>query len=274
MAHNILEIMAKQKGFIKLKGSLGGLTFYNNNGKDLIRTTGGVDKNRIKNDPAFKRTRENMSEFGASARIGKSLRMGFSNIIKSMSDTSIVGRITGLMKKINSVGSGLRGQRAFEMLPNKALLEGFEFNKTSPLDAIFYAPNTAPTLDANRSVASWVVPDFNVSNYMNAPEGATHFKFVMVSTVLSDYSFNTPLGKYEATDELENETNGIAYSNEIPISGMVGADTSLSVDLGFAAALPATVAVINAVGVIFYQQINSLLYELASYNAMKIASIG
>ncbi|WP_289045412.1 hypothetical protein [uncultured Olleya sp.] len=266
--------MAKQKGFIKLKGSLGGLTFYNNNGKDLIRTTGGVDKNRIKNDPAFKRTRENMSEFGASARIGKSLRMGFSNIIKSMSDTSIVGRITGLMKKINSVGSGLRGQRAFEMLPNKALLEGFEFNKTSPLDAIFYAPNTAPTLDANRSVASWVVPDFNVSNYMNAPEGATHFKFVMVSTVLSDYSFNTPLGKYEATDELENEINGIAYSNEIPISGMVGADTSLSVDLGFPAALPATVAVINAVGVIFYQQINSLLYELASYNAMKIASIG
>lgn len=28
--------MAKQKGFIKLKGSLGGLTFYDLNGKSLV----------------------------------------------------------------------------------------------------------------------------------------------------------------------------------------------------------------------------------------------
>jgi len=31
--------MAKRKGFIRLKGSLEGLTFYKNNGGDLIRTT-------------------------------------------------------------------------------------------------------------------------------------------------------------------------------------------------------------------------------------------
>ena len=35
--------MAKQKGFIKVKGSLGGLTFYEANRQELIRTTGGVD---------------------------------------------------------------------------------------------------------------------------------------------------------------------------------------------------------------------------------------
>ncbi|MFN0729367.1 hypothetical protein [Polaribacter gochangensis] len=58
--------MAKQKGFIKLKGSLGGLTFYESGGKDIVKTTGGIDKSRIDNDPNFKRTRENMSEFGAS----------------------------------------------------------------------------------------------------------------------------------------------------------------------------------------------------------------
>ena len=56
--------MAKQKGFIKVKGSLGGLTFYSANREELIRTTGGVDKSRIEKDPSFKRTRENMSEFG------------------------------------------------------------------------------------------------------------------------------------------------------------------------------------------------------------------
>ena len=253
---------------------MGGLTFYKNSGNDLIRTTGGVDKSRIEKDPAFKRTRENMSEFGASATVGKALRQGYANIIKTMSDSSVTGRLTGIMKRINSVGAGIRGQRIFEILTNKAVLEGFEFNKTAPLDAIFYAPSTAPTLDANRSIATWVVPDFNTSNYIQAPEGATHFILVLATTVLSDYAYNTALKKYEATNTDENETNGIAFSAEIPIGGMVGADTTLTVDLGFAVALPATVAVINAVGVIFYQEINTLFYELASDNAMKIASIG
>ena len=266
--------MAKQKGFIKLKGSLGGLTFYKNNGDDLIRTTGGVDKNRIKNDPAFKRTRENMSEFGGSATVGKALRMGFANIIKSMSDNSVVGRITGVMKKINSVGTGIRGQRAFEILPNKILLEGFEFSKNTPLDAIFYAPNTAPTLDVNRSIATWVVPDFNTSNYINPPEGATHFKLVLATTVLSDYTYSTTIKKYEAVNEAENEINGIAFSSEIPLGGLVGSDTTLVVDLGFGAALPATLGVVNAVGIIFYQEINSQFYELASDNALRISIVG
>ncbi len=102
--------MAKQKGFIKLKGSLGGLTFYENSGESLIRTTGGVDKSRIERDPAFKRTRENMSEFGGSAKVGKALRQGFADIIKTMSDNRVVGRITGLMKRINTVGPGIRVQ--------------------------------------------------------------------------------------------------------------------------------------------------------------------
>ena len=45
--------MAKQKGIIKLKGSLGGLTFYERNRKELVRTTGGPTKERIENDPKF-----------------------------------------------------------------------------------------------------------------------------------------------------------------------------------------------------------------------------
>lgn len=266
--------MAKQKGFIKLQGSLGGLTFYQSKGEDIVKTTSGVTKSRILNDPSFKRTRENMSEFGGSAKVGKAFRIGFANIIKSMSDSTLVGRVTGLMKRINSVGPGVRGQRAFEILNNKILLEGFEFNKQNPLDAIFYAPNTSPTLDANRSIATWVIPDFNTSNFINAPEGATHFRLILVTSVLSDYTFSIPLRIYEPVNELENETNGIDMSAEIPLGGMVGADTTLTVDLGFAAALPATVGVLNSIGIVFYQEINAVFYELASDNAMRVDVVG
>ena len=265
--------MADQKGFIKVKGTLGGLTFYEANRKDLIKTKGGIAKSRIEKEPNFKRTRENMSEFGGSAKIGKALRTGFANIIKIMSDSSAVGRITGMMKRINAVGPGIRGQRAFEILTNKLIIEGFEFNKFKHFESIFYAPYPIPTLDANRSVATWVVPDFNTSNYVAAPEGATHFKLLLISTVLSDYTYVVGKG-YEPTNPTENEVNGIAESSEIAIGGMVGSDTTLTVDLGFAAALPGTVGVINAVGIIFYQEINTQFYELASDNAMRVEVVG
>ncbi|WP_347174915.1 hypothetical protein [Polaribacter uvawellassae] len=266
--------MAKQKGFIKLKGSLGGLTFYESGGKDIVKTTGGIEKSRIENDPNFKRTRENMSEFGASATVGKALRQGFGSIIKNIKDTTITGRLTGVFKKLNSLGTGVRGQRKFEILPNKAVLEGFQFNKKIPLSTVFYPEYSAPTLDANRSITTWVIPDFNTSNFLRAPEGATHFKLILATTVLSNYQFVAELKKYEPEAPTENKVSGIQYSDAIPIGGDVGADTTLTVDLGFAALLPDTVGVVIATGILFYQQINTELYELSSANAMSISTVG
>lgn len=97
---------------------------------------------------------------------------------------------------------------------------------------------------------------------------------VLVTTVLSDYAFSTSIKKYEPVNKAENETNGNDFSSEIPLGGLVGSDTTLVVDLGFGAALPATVGVVNAIGIIFYQEINSQFYELASDNALRISTIG
>lgn len=266
--------MAKQKGFIKLQGSLGGLTFYESGGNNIVKTTGGVDKSRINNDPNFKRTRENMSEFGASATVGKALRQGFGSIIKNIKDSTITGRLTGVMKRVNALGIGSRGQRIFEILGNKIILEGFEFNKKVPFSTVFYPEYKAPTLDANRSIATWEIPDFNTANFLRAPEGATHFKLILVTTVLSNYEYVPTVKKYEPVEVIENETNGISYSNPIPIGGDVGEDTTLTVDLGFTTPLPSTVGVVNATGILFYQQINAEFYELSSANAMKISTVG
>ena len=55
--------MAKQKGILKLDGTIGGITFYKSQDGYLAREKGGVDGNRIATDPNFQRTRENGSEF-------------------------------------------------------------------------------------------------------------------------------------------------------------------------------------------------------------------
>ncbi len=69
--------MAKQIGIIKLKGKIGDLSFYKTKDGHLSREKGGVDAERIKNDPAFERTRENGAVFGSAAKSGKLVRDNF-----------------------------------------------------------------------------------------------------------------------------------------------------------------------------------------------------
>ena len=266
--------MAIQNGFIKIKGTLGGLTFYEKDGKTLIKTAGGVSKERILNDPNYRRTRENMQEFGAAATLGKSFRMGFTGISKEVRTVAIAGRVTGMMKRINRVGPGNRGERTFEIAPNKQLLEGFEFNRKLPLRTVFYAPNDPPVLDTNRSVISWTIPDFNTQNYIQMPNGASHVRLVLHAAVLSDFVYEPTEGTYQFLHPDENERNATAYSAEIPLAGMVGGDTNLSVDLGLASALPFTAGVLIGIGILFYQEINGLYYALANNNAFQIVKVG
>jgi len=273
-AHKFLETMAKQQGYVKIKGSLGGLTFYKKNGDEIIRTTGGVSKERILSDPSYRRTRENMKEFAGAATAGKGLREGFKEIAKRMSDDYAVGRITGMMKRINSVGVGQRGQRPIHILLNKLFIEGFDFNKVTPLGSVLHASYSVPSLDVNRSIATWTVPDFDTDTGVTAPEGATHFKLVLASAVLSDYVYSSATKTYEPTSPEENSVRGVTMSAELPIGGMVGSDTTLTVDLGFTAPLPPTVGVLVGVGIIFYQLIQTEYYELASNNSLRIVMVG
>ena len=266
--------MAIQDSFIKIKGTLGGLTFYEKDGKTLIKTAGGVSKERILNDPNYRRTRENMQEFGAAATLGKAFRMGFTGISKEVRTVAIAGRVTGMMKRMNRVGPGNRGERTFEIVTNKQLLEGFEFHKKLPLRSVFYAPYEPPVLDTDRNIISWMVPDFNTQNYIQIPEGATHARLVLHAAVLSDFAYDSNDGKYQFLHPEENQRNATAYSGEFPLVGMIGSDTSLSVDLGLASPLPATAGVLIGIGILFYQQINGLYYALANNNALQIVKVG
>ena len=63
--------MARQKGIIKLKGTIGILLLQNARWA-LGERKGGIDANRIASDPAFQRTRENGApEFGVLEKAGK-----------------------------------------------------------------------------------------------------------------------------------------------------------------------------------------------------------
>ena len=92
--------MARQKGIIKLRGTIGDITFYKTQDGHLAREKGGVDASRIKNDPAFQRTRENGAEFGRAGRAGKVLRTAFRSLSLNAADSRMASRLTQLMMKV------------------------------------------------------------------------------------------------------------------------------------------------------------------------------
>lgn len=133
-------VMAKVEGILKILGKLDGLSVYELNGKVVARRSNGHSKERIKKDAVFKRMRENMKEFGAASRIGKVIRTGLAEVIKPMSDPYMSGRLNKAVKSVISNGNGQRGKRDFKVLPNKALLEDFEFNADTHFSHVFHAP--------------------------------------------------------------------------------------------------------------------------------------
>ncbi len=250
------------------------MNFYESGGENQVREKGGVDRDRIMSDPDFKRTRENMSEFGGAAKVGKAFRMCFAEVIKMMSERTFSGRVTGLMRKIISMGTGTRGKRMFDVVSYSDLLKGIEFNRNEPLSTIFYAPSDPMVFNANRDVVTWNVPVFNTDSLITPPEGSTHFKLILAAGILSNYVYAGDSEMYEPAEDALDCLHGMAESAEIPIGGMSPAAINLSVDLGVGLALPANVIVLAATGIVFYQQINSEYYLLAGKNAMRVAAIG
>ncbi len=265
--------MAKNIGLIKLKGSLGGMSFYEDGGKNIVKMANGPDKEKIMTDPAYRRTRENMVEFGGAAKVGKAFRSGFGEVAKTMGERYLSSRVTGLMKRINSFGSGKRGERSFEFSNYKDLLKKFEFNRTATFGTTFFAPYTSLSFNAERNNVDWVIPSFSTDSYVRHPEGTTHFKLVLALSSLSDYTFNNSLDGFEPIEADFNSLRALVMSDAIEIGTVTGADINLSANLGSGIVLPATVIAIAAVGIIFYQEINSQLYELASGNGMRIEAV-
>lgn len=169
--------MARQKGIIKLKGTIGDITFYKSQDGDLARGKGGVDGDRIKNDAAFARTRENGAEFGNAAAGGKLLRDTIRPMMMNAADNRVVSRITKIMTQIKTYDTASnRGDRSVGIGISQAaamdLLRGFNFNLRAVLGSVLRKPFSVQPATGQISINN-LVPINDVSY----PSGATHVTF-------------------------------------------------------------------------------------------------
>jgi hypothetical protein len=248
--------MARQKGIIKLDGTIGDITFYKSKDGYLAREKGGVPADRIANDPAFQRTRENGAEFGRAGKAGKILRTAIRGMLQNASDSKMVSRLTSeMVKVIQEDVTNTRGQR--NVIDGEAeLLEGFEFNINGKLGTTLYAPYTA---SINRVTGDLAVniPAFVPLNMIAAPGGATHFKIVSAGAEI----------------DFENET----FVVDTSASAVLPWDTTATAVLSLSNSVTAnsTAPLFVVLGVEFYQEVNSQMYPLknGAFNALAIVKV-
>jgi len=248
--------MARQKGIIKLKGTIGDITFYKTQDGHLAREKGGIDANRIKNDPAFQRTRENGSEFGRAGNAGKILRTALRGLLLNSADGRMVSRLTQQMVKVIQADvTSVRGLR--NVIDGEAeLLAGFEFNIRGKLGTSLFAPFVAG-IDRVSGDITVDLDSFVPINMIAAPSGTTHYKIISAGAEI-DFENETFVEAHSQSDILPWDA-----VDTVPIN-QVNTVTPAS-----------TKPLFMALGIEFYQEVNGQMYPLknGAYNPLALVKV-
>lgn len=248
--------MARQKGIIKLKGTIGDITFYKTKDGHLAREKGGIDASRIASDPAFQRTRENGSEFGRAGKAGKILRTSLRALLLNSADGRMVSRLTqAMVKVIQADMTSLRGLR--NVIDGEAeLLSGFEFNIRGKLGTSLFAPFVG-AIDRVSGEITADLAEFIPANMIAAPSGTTHFKIISAGAEI-DFEAETFIEAHSETAILPWDgvaTVAISHLNAVTPNS--------------------TKPLFLALGVEFYQEVNGQMYALknGSYNPLALVQV-
>ena len=82
---------------IKLKGTMQEYTFYQMDGKDIVRKKTSLDKKRVKTDPAFANSRKSSTVFGKAAAIAREV---YQALPIEKRKHGLIGKLTGIANKL------------------------------------------------------------------------------------------------------------------------------------------------------------------------------
>jgi|SRR5690554_218448 len=248
--------MAKYKSLFKVRGSIDDVSFYKTEDGYSIRSKTSLDKDRLKNDPAFERTRENNNEFGNAATGGKILRRACSDLVSNAKDRKLASRLTQVMSQVKNADlTSVRGQRKVAvgiLTPEGRLpLKWFNFNRKSILSEVLLSDFNLDT-----ATGEVVINNFIPNQKLRVPEGATHVEF---SAGFLNLDFATETKDFQLSN-IEN----------LPINGIAS-----TITLTPAAPAAGTGQAFYLLKVAFFQEINNLQYPLKNgvYNALQIIEV-
>ncbi len=253
---------------LKLRGSMGGMIFTADEYGPIARKK---PEGPIK---LTKATMESSVEYGGASMAAKALRRALNSKKRGLEDHYFSGRLSGKMQKVVALGQGERGARKFDLRKNGEPLKAFEFFKARPLVYSIGGIKEEPKLNEIRNEVYWTSPSLNPKKQITAPEGATHFKFIFCAATLTNYHYNTDQKKYVPLEPKHSGVSTLVESEPIALKQSTIAPIAMRLKLDESKAIPEEVAVVSAVGVSFYRNVNGELLKIEAAGGMRVLGVG
>ncbi|MEO8149352.1 MAG: hypothetical protein ABI723_17030 [Bacteroidia bacterium] len=248
--------MPKQRGNLRIEGTVYGMTFYRMNNKDYLRSKRNVTREQILNEPKFASARENGNEFALASKSGKLLRDVVKGMFKEAGRSSSAKKVMRVMMNFREADVfSERGKRnigiAIADIKAKAMLKGFEFNYKSQVSNILFKPYTVDIASGKISINN-LIPIRDIT----FPAGAT---YLTLRGAYANVNFAEGMSAIEYTDAVNLIIDGTSTKITLMPNGTpAGTGTKL-----------------YFLQIDFFQLVNGMQYELnnGSYNALVIAEV-
>ncbi len=190
--------MARNDGPIQFKGSLGNIRSYYDKGlkKTILSTKGGANRNLIKNNPAFARTRDCMNEFAGCSRFASLLRRCLL-VIRQLMYARFYSGVVRLSKEIQVRDlESSYGYRS--ILASKAtfLLREINLNRDNPFQGVIRDAFGVVFSQDKRSV-SFSMLGFIPQSRISWPTRFSSFRLYLVIGQIADMVWNESDKCYE-----------------------------------------------------------------------------
>lgn len=169
--------MAKVISPFKLSGSLGGLTFFENEYGPQVKEKGGPTKWQVQHLDRFANTRHNAAEWKRATAASRLTRAALGNLRDSVKNIKLSGRMIGrLLAVLKADRVHDRGERVVAS-GDLSLLAGFEFNYKLSLDDALPL-NIANCMAVQPGKVAVNIPAFRLRKKKALPADATHYRLV------------------------------------------------------------------------------------------------
>ncbi len=111
--------MARQASGLRLTGTIGDMVYYKVGKNYFVRKKSSVGKERIESDPAFKRVKNNASEFGNASAAASLIFKAFKTVFPEWADVKVYRRLLKIMLLAVKSDTSDHGQKKMENLQSK-----------------------------------------------------------------------------------------------------------------------------------------------------------
>lgn len=227
-----------------MQGTIANITFRRTQDGFIAGLRSDLNKERIKSDPSFVRTRENDTEFQNAAKAAEALRNVFTLPILDCHDNRVQSRLVRrTMQVVKSDTTSERGKRNMAD-GDETLLNLFPWNKYASYTRIMKAPFTI-SVDRIAGTVTVDIPPFVPDEQLVVNYDATHFKLIASAAEMDWAIANNPDAQMEITAALP-----------------VGSTATTAISAALSLTAGTTLPIFVTLSIKWYQQVGGNFYVL------------